>query len=410
MTRFSALPRVALAIGAVVALALGLTGCTKKIASVDRRYISPEGVPSTRASLVLTPDVLVPLVFYEGAGKPAADDSLLVFPPPDFLSSNHLLAPSLVLNGAPFGYLFLNGAGYLTGQIFDQTPVSNYQILRRESGGGYRIADEFELAPARRWLDTQWEGYAFVDRPPSSSYRPSTYLGRGTYSHHVTSESPLTNPAILPPDPLQIINFDYQDMLDRESLDKAASDSVYTPPDSLFEVRWTPVSGAIGYWIQIYQFGGGSFEQFTSSWPSAAYLGKSRDYFVAYLPAPADHFRVGDPGATILTRRPIINHQDYHLKIAAVNANGQVIGAFRGRPMVVPFGLAEDGGALWAGFFRGAILIRPGPAVTRSPQAAAGASDRSPGPAGVATSARATDGMWSLHATRHSMGALLPRP
>jgi hypothetical protein len=410
LTRLSAPPRLALAAGAAVALLLGLTGCMKKLAGVDASYVSPEGVPTTRATLVLTPDVQLPLVLYEGTGKPLADDSLLVFPPPPTLSSNHALSPSPLLGGAAFGYLFHFGAGILTGQIFDQTPVSTYQVLRRESGGGYRIAADFELPPVRRWLDTEWEGYAFVDGPPASSYRPLTYLGRGTYSHQVTSESPLTNAAILDPDPIQILHFDYRGMLDRKSLDKATSDSVYTPPDSLFEVRWTPATGAVGYWIQLYQFTGGSFEQVQSSWPSAAYLGASRDYLLAYLPAPADHFRVGDPGATIITRRAIILHQDYNLKIAAVNARGQVIGMLQGRPMIVPLGTAADGIALWGAFFRGAILIRPGPEVPSGPQAVTGRADMRSGPATALPRTAAPSRMWSLRPTRYTMGALRARP
>ena len=235
MTRLPTLPRFALATGAVVVLALGLTACSKKIAAVDPRYLSPEGTPSTRARLVLTPDVVVPLSLYAGAGAIVVDDSLLTFPPADTLATNHVLEA--------YGYFFLHGSGYLTGQIFDQTPVSSYQILRRESGGGYRITEGFELAPTRRWLDTEWEGYGFVERPPSASYQPRTYLGRGTFSHHVTAESPLTNVAIIPPDRLGIIGFDYQNQLDRTiPAVRVPSDSVYMPPDSLFEMRWTPVS------------------------------------------------------------------------------------------------------------------------------------------------------------------------
>ena len=335
--------------------------------------------------------------------------AVVLLPPPPKLSSNHVLSPSPFLGQASFGFLFREGAGVLTGQIFDSTVVSNYQILRRESGGGYRIAAEFELAPQRRWLDTQWESYGFADVPPSSSYRPATYLGRGTFSHHVTASSPLTNAAILVPDPIEIMHFDYQGMLDRKSLDKALSDSVYTPPDSLFEMRWTPISSAVGYWIQIYQFTGGSFDQLASSWPSAAYLDKSRDYFIAYLPAPADHFTIGGPGATIMTRRPIINHQDYHLRIAAVDAKGQVIGMIRGRPMIVPVGLAADGVAQWASFFRGAIVIRPGPAVP-SPQSATEALGRAPAPLAAAPLARAPARTWSPWPTRLSKGALRPHP
>jgi hypothetical protein len=409
MTRFSTLPRVALATGAALALALGLTGCAKKMTSVDSSYLSPEGVRTPRANLVLTPDVVVPIVFYEGTGRPVDDDSLLVFPPPPTLSSNHKLSPSPVFDGEAFGFLYLNGPGFLIGQIFDQTPVSDYQILRRESGGGYRIAAEYELKPARRWLDTEWESYGFVDQPPSTSYQPSTYLGRGTYSHHVTSESPLTNAAILVPDPIQIINFDYQGLVDQKTINEVAiSDSIYAPSDSLFEMRWTPIPGAVGYWIQLYQFTGGSFDQVTSSWPSAGYVGKSRDLLVAYLPAPADHYRVGDPGAITLSRRPIIQHQDYHLKIAAVNANGQIIGATRGRPLVVPFGTSSSGEALWAVFFRGAILVRPGIPAPSSPMAVTNAARR--GPAPLPASAVATQRTFARSAGRYAVGSLLRHP
>lgn len=405
MTRFSALPRLALATGAALTLALGLTGCAKKVTSVDSSYLSPEGVRTPRASLVLTPDVVVPLVFYEGTGRPVDDDSLLVFPAPPTLQSNHKLSPSPVFGGAGFGFLYQYDAGVLIGQIFDQTPVSDYQVLRREAGGGYRIAAEFELRPSRRWLDTEWESYGFLDQPPSTSYQPSTYLGRGTYAHHVTPESPLTNAAILGPDPIQIMHFDYQGMVDQKTLNEIApSDSIYAPTDSLFEVRWTPVAGAVGYWIQVYQFTGGSFDQFASSWPSAGYQGKSRDLFVGYLPAPADHYRIGDPGAITLSRRPIIQHQDYHLRIAAMNANGQIIGAIRGRPMVVPFGTADDGEALWAVFFRGAILVRPGIPAPSSPMAVTGGARARPAP--IRGSAVATPTTFSRGPGRYAVGSL----
>jgi hypothetical protein len=407
MTRFSALPRVALATAATLALALGLTGCAKKLASVDSSYLSPEGIRTPRANLVLTPDVVVPLVFYEGTGKPVEDDSLLIFPPPPTLLSNHKLAASPLFGGQGFGFLYQYDAGVLIGQIFDQTPVSDYQVLRREAGGGYRIAAEFELRPARRWLDTEWESYGFVDQPPSTSYQPSTYLGRGTYSHHVTSLSPLTNAAILGPDPIEVIHFDYQGRVDQKTINEVAiSDSIYAPTDSLFEVRWTPVAGAAGYWIQLYQFTGGSFDQLTSSWPSAGYQGKSRDLFVAYLPAPADHYRIGDPGAITLTRRQIIQHQDYHLKIAAVNANGQIIGSMLGRPLVAPFGTAGDGEALWAVFFRGAVLVRPGIPAPSSPMAVTGAPRSGPLPG----SAVATRQTFTRGPGRYAVGSLLRHP
>jgi hypothetical protein len=382
MIRFSAPPRVALAAGAALALALGLTGCAKKVTSVDPGYVSPEGVRSTRATLVVTPDVLIPMVFYKGTGKPVDDDSLLTFPPPDTLLTRQTLATeNPVFDGQAYGYVYLYDAGFLTGQIFDQTPVNDYQLLRRESGGGYRIAAGFELRPTRRWLDTEWENYEFVDQPPATSYQPSTYLGRGTYSHHVTSESPLTNAAILVPNPVGFIHFDYQGMVDQKTLNESSlSDSIYIPPDSLFEIRWTPVPGAVGYWIQIYKFIGGSFDQVASSWPSAAYLGASRDYLVAYLPAPADHYRVGDPGAITLTRRPIIQHQDYLLRIAALDANGQIIGAMPGRPVFVPYGTTSDGEALWAGFYLGSIAVRPGIPPASAPMAVANAARGWPAP------------------------------
>jgi len=341
-----------------VMLALGLAGCAKKITRVDSSYDAPEGTPTGQARLIVRPDIPIQYARYFdrlNVGAPIPVDTLFsrfdIFPSVlDTLASGHIRDTVITI--------YETGPGAVSGLIADSTAASTYQVLRRESGGGFRVAHDYVLNPKRRWIDTGWEAYAFTD-PIPSSYRPPTYLGRGLFSDQVTRASPLTNRGTLTSSFVDTLRFNYQGQIE----DKDLPDSTYTPPDSVFGLHWAQVAGADGYWIQIYQFTGNASEQIRSSLPASLYLGNSRDFFVGFVAAPADSYRLGESGAIVLTRRTIINHQDYLARITAVNASGQLLAHSYGRPTRVP----DPERNKWDVFWRGAILIRPGPKLATGP-------------------------------------------
>ena len=305
MIRLPAVLRSALAAGVVWALALGLAGCSKKVASVDPGYVSPEGTPSPMARMVVTPDVPVTYLKYIDKNNDGLtlDDSLDV--------------------ESPFS-VYESGPGAIVTTIFDSTVANGYQLMRRESNGGYRVAQNFVTLPARRWLDTGWEAYKLVD-PSPSGYQPPTYMGRGLFSGIVTTSSPLTNTVLVTVPAVANLDFDYQGMYNL--LDLQAGIHTYNPPDSIFDMKWSAVPGAAGYWISIFEFTGDAFEALRARLPAPVYLGKSRDTYIAYVPAPATSYRIGNSGngIDILRRSPIINKHYYRLRISAVGADGSLL-------------------------------------------------------------------------------------
>jgi len=369
MTRFAATParaRNPVVMGglmlACAALTLATTGCTKKQTLVDPSYSQPEGVSVPDARLLLKSDIPITYLSYFdrlNVGGPTPSDTLFTTPH-DTLESGHIrLGIFQIYESSP---------GAIGGEILDHTPASSYQALRRESGGGFRVLQKSALIPIRRWLDSEWEAYLFTD-PAPSSFQPPTYIARGLFAGAVTSASPLSNRSLLVPTSFDTLFFDYQGRIDpNDFID--ANDSTYTPPDSIFGLHWAQVSGAAGYWIQIFQFTGDAFEQVRSSAPAPLYLNKSRDFFVGFVPAPADSYRLGTPGADVLTRRTLLNHQDYFARISAVDGTGRLLAYTYGRPTRVPGGVRNT----WSVFWRGAIRIRPGPILASAPSSRVGTS------------------------------------
>ena len=351
MTRLSALTHRALALIAVAAVALGLTGCAKKVASVDPGYTSPEGTPSSKAVLVVTNDIPVPYDVF-------IDEKSDGFTPDD------------VPDPANPYLIYASGPGAVIGTILDSTLASNYQIMRREPNGAYRVAQDFSEQPARRWLDTHWEAYAFAD-PAPSGYQPPTYLGRGLLSGVVNQSSPLTNAALAAATNLDNIDFDYQGQFN--VLDQQVGIVTYNPPDSIFNIRWAPVGGAAGYWISVYQFTGDAFEFLHSTLPAPVYLGKSRNYLLVYVAAPANSYTVGGPADIVLTRRPILNRFYYQLRITAVGPSGEILAyTFGDNESVVPGAsrlVGTETKNTWNVTLPSAIRLRPGPQLASAPSA-----------------------------------------
>jgi hypothetical protein len=67
-----------------------------------------------------------------------------------------------------------------------------------------------------------------------------------------------------------------------------------------------------------------------SAQPSPLFFDASHDYLVAFVPAPADSYKIGAPGATVLSRGTLIAHHDYLIRISAVSADGELVGFMPG--------------------------------------------------------------------------------
>jgi hypothetical protein len=283
---------------AVILVALAMAGCTKKVTNVDPGYTTPEGQRSADARLIVYPDAPVTVLTYTdylpdgpdpNTGNPGPEDVLL-------RTDQVYVAP-----------------GAVHGLILDGTPASGYQVLRRESTGGYAQLKDYILTPVVSFLDSQWETYTFDD-PRPSGFSPPSYTGRGVVAGTVTPASPLTNVGELV----------------RSDIPTLAYTGETAPRDSNFTMRWEAVPGATGYWIQIHQFKGNSEAQVLAAAPAPFISGNVRNYFVGYVAAPATEYRLGDPGALVLTRRALLWNVEYLVRISAVNDQGEMIAFTRG--------------------------------------------------------------------------------
>jgi hypothetical protein len=275
-------------VGLAMALAaIAAPGCAKKVTQVDASYVSPEGTPSANARIIVYPDVAQIVQTFED-NIPEGPD------PGDVLLSEAEVRAS--------------GAGAIHGAILDGTAASGYEVLRRESNGGFRSIKDFVLTPTRRWIDSQWEIYRWTD-PTPSGFSPATYLGRGVVSGAVTGSSPLTNVGLLS--------------------SSTIAELVYTgeraPFDSLITMAWQAVPGVAGYWLQVYQNLGGTEEEIRSGIPAPFATTTVREFFVAYVTAPADSFKIGrDPGQVLL-RRTLLTGIEYLVRVSAVDGQGRLV-------------------------------------------------------------------------------------
>jgi len=298
-------------------LGLVLAGCTKKVTAVDPSFTKPEGQFVPGALLLTYPNTTVHYRLY-------TDEDLN-----GQYSINDALSEEVDE--------YFDDPTDLYGQIVDSTAATTYQVFRREANGAVRNLSDHLVIPTRRWLDTHWEVYEFSD-PTRSGYQPPTYIGRGLVGGVANSFSPLTNFSSISSPPLTTMFFrfhsgdcpDCSPQVDIEALQSFPRDSIYQPKDSLFAVRWTQVQGAAGYWIQVYQPIGNALQRLRSGRASQLFLDASRDFFVAFVPAPADSYKIGAPGAVVLTRKLLLNNVEYQIRVSAVDAQGQLIGFLYG--------------------------------------------------------------------------------
>ncbi|TMQ70880.1 MAG: fibronectin type III domain-containing protein [Candidatus Eisenbacteria bacterium] len=273
------IPRAALrrsaAIASLIALCSLVDSCDKKTAVVDPND-GLEGIPSASQLVVWRDTPTQDSVFADlGAAGPSPEDTLI---------ATH--------------DIYYAGPGEIRGMIFDYTRADRFEVFRRESGA-FRPFKDFLINPSKRFLKGQADVFRFLDVPPPG---PSEqYIGRGLVEGVGAADAPKTN-------------------LAQAGGGQVAMDLQYTgatgirpdirPLDSLLTLEWNAVPGAAGYWVHVYQLTNQGGEE------------------IVFLPAGTTSYHLGDPlpaGGRILTYTTPINGLDYQVRIAAVDANGQLI-------------------------------------------------------------------------------------
>lgn len=225
-------------------------------------------------------------------------------------------------------FAYRTGAGAIQGAIFDYLEAGGYQLFRRESGGGYRLFTDFVLTPYRRWADREYysaaqgtvvlppaQVYTFADAAPPAI--PLTgYVGRAVISGVSSGDYALTN---------------LGETAGGSAIPGLAYTGAIASPDSLIDLRWQAVAGAAGYWVHVYQNRADirtGDEAITIGLPAPVAIGKVRDLFVAYIPAPRTSYKLGDAlplGSRVLVYRILAALQPVLVRVSAVDANGGMI-------------------------------------------------------------------------------------
>lgn len=319
------------ALAAALALALGslsTPGCAKKL-TVDQLaalLVSyPQGQRGTRER---TPSDLVvwrntPILVTE-------------------VWSDTILHP----NAPPYP-AYRAGAGVMLGVILDYLQAGGYQMFRREGavdsagvmvGGGYRPFSDFVLTASRRWPDRDYyrdtlrtvllppaQLYVFSDAAPAADALKG-YVGRAVISGLSSADYPLTNLGEAP-DTSAIAPQRYTGRTGQPGRPDA-------PPDSLLDMSWEAVPGAAGYWVHIYQKRADipefrTYEEAIAiALPAPIALGKVRDLFVGYFPAPITSYKLGSAlptGSRVLVYRVLQGAQEVLIRNSAVDARGRLI-------------------------------------------------------------------------------------
>jgi hypothetical protein len=305
MNRFLTPRRLALAAVLALGAVAALTGCAKKVTTVDAGYTTLEGRPNANSMLFAWQDSPTLVTIYTDLGTPGPS------PDPDN-------EPDTVLTVEPNYDI---GPGVVHLELLDGTQANGFQFYRRSSNGGLESLTDYVLGPVAKWLSTDWELYSFSDRTPGS-WSPPTYVGRGLLGGAVTTSSPLSNIVqINPVRPTPTIVFD--DVVHASR----------TPSDSLFPMSWNSIPGAAGYWIDVYQWKAIATveEKLRSGTPSPVWPGNANHYFVGYVAGAGNTvYKLGSPGATVYTFKPPIRGQVYYARITAVDAAGNVIAWMKG--------------------------------------------------------------------------------
>lgn len=276
---------------AVILVALAMAGCSKKITAVDPDYTAPEGRREAGAQQIVYPD------------RPTTVYLLKIAPSNCEECTDEQVSVDEVYPAGP---------GVINGMIFDGTPASSYQIMRRELNGGYAPLYDYALNPVQRLTPSGWKLFTWQDVNPSG-FDPPTYLGRGIVSGVVTRTTPLTNVG---------------------SGQAVDVEEIFLATDSLRAFTYSPVTSAVGYVLQVYAPRGAYATAFIYNAAPAPFAREDhRDYLVAWLPATQGI--VDGSKVDVLTRLAYIPGARYLVRMSAVDSLGRLVGFSYGQPFAV---------------------------------------------------------------------------
>lgn len=302
MKRFLCNSRVATALVALVAVAALAAGCSKRVTSTDAGYTQIEGTPNANARLIGWRSTPVTVFTYRDTAFGDVNERVYV--------GTRQVEPVT--------------PGSLRLQLLDGTDASGYQMFSRDANGGFRNRLDHVLTSPRKWTESQWELYPLDDATPSS-YSPPTYVGRGLVGGTATTTSPLSNLAQVSTSPAPSIVW-------------AATRE---PHDSLFTMSWSQVPEAAGYWVHVYQYSSSITPdaKLKGGSPSPVFNDKVRDIFIGYVPnatGPVVSYKLGAPGALVLTRRTTLMGQTYLVRVSAIDGTGTLIAYMPGDTLRLP--------------------------------------------------------------------------
>ena len=196
----------------LLALALLLSGCSKKVTQPDASFTTPEGVAGGRVIMMGWSDQAVYGVVIGDPGTP--DDRF----------------DDTVLEWETF---FFSDTTAVRFQIWDNTAANGYQVFRTSANGGLTRLYDYDVRPTRKYLFAQTDIFEFADAAPASP--TSDYIGRGTFNGVVGTNSPLTN-RVLPVG----------------RIDDGLEVTFQRPVrDSILNLRWVPDARATFYVVEI---------------------------------------------------------------------------------------------------------------------------------------------------------------
>jgi hypothetical protein len=356
------MPRL-IGFAAVALLAALAAGCSKKL-TVDSSFTMPEGTPTSNLLLITQFDYPNAVINVKDRGRVGVPDFV-----PDTTN-----ADSIIINpdtGEPeIDQLQEFTPFTVRGSILNQTSAEGMQMFRSSSSGGVYQFLDFVVPAQKRWLDRLAETYVFED-PDAGRTNGARYFARGLIGGVAGNTSPLSNGS-------QPLNNTIAQITYTANRNGTITPISGPPPpaESTFFMQWTTIPGAATYWIDVFQYLPtliGFDERVFSGAPQVLAPLKSRDVFVASLPATGAAFmtyKLGDPPAHIYTYRAPHLHQEYYVRIAAVDAQGQLIGMTTGPTIrqTSDLLLIQDtrdyffifGTGTYQMFSRGAVIVIPG--------------------------------------------------
>lgn len=349
----------------VLAAALASGSCGKKITDVDVALSPPqypEGLANS-TTLLLYPDVPVPVETYEDNGEPGPD------------SEDVLLSSADVYD---------EREGAVIGLIIDHTTASKFEVFRRQGVNGYTQLIDYQLQPSRTWLASQYDVFHFSDPAPYPSGQRE-YLARGVVNGLVTTNSPLTN-------------------LVKLTASSVSGGLVYTgrvlpdtTRDSTFVLRWNSIQGAAGYWLTVTSYPPSFLANdalIRFALPRPVVKERVPDVYLAYVPEPngvggqARTQKLGDPvpaGGRLVQEDIGTNGSLYFARIVAVDSEGQMIAYIGADASYAQAASLNEAGRPITGQYRifpmGGVFIQPQREPPPPPELA---HDARTGPAGPA--------------------------